>query len=89
MIRVKRLEFFIDYYLKNGEISFLYFIYRGSNSIAYKVLLKLLNKLRKRYKCKALPNILLFFAILFNKFNNMGAQMLDCIAAYAKPTILC
>ena len=43
------------------------------------VLLNLLNKLRKRDKMRDLPSIISLFRNEFNKFNNMGAQMLDSI----------
>ena len=43
------------------------------------VLLKLFNKLRKRYKMRGLPSILSLFLNEFNKFNNTRAQMLDSI----------
>ena len=41
------------------------------------VLLKLLNKLGKRYKIRGLPSILSYFRNEFNKFNNTRARMLD------------
>ena len=41
------------------------------------VLLNSLNKLGEEIKC--LPNILSYFRNEFNKFNNTGARMLDCI----------
>ena len=47
---------------------------RGS-SISPSVLLNLLNELRKSYKMRSLPIILLLFRKL-NKFNNTGAQIL-------------
>ena len=43
------------------------------------VLLNLLNKLRKRDKMQGLPSILSLFRNLFNKFDNIGAGMLDSI----------
>ena len=42
-----------------------------------KVLLNLLNELRKRDKIRGLPSISSIFRNKFNKFNNTGAQMLD------------
>ena len=41
------------------------------------VLLNLLNELRKSYKMRGLPSILLLFRNKFDKFNNTGARMLD------------
>ena len=43
------------------------------------VLLKLLNKLRKRYKMQGLSSILLLFRNEFNNFNNTGARVLDSV----------
>ena len=43
------------------------------------VLQNLFNKLRKSDKMRGLPNILLLFQHVFNKFNNTRAQMLDFI----------
>ena len=43
------------------------------------VLLNLLNELRKRDKMGGLPRILSLFCNEFNKFNNIGAQMLGSI----------
>ena len=43
------------------------------------VLLILLNELGKRDKMRGLPSILLLFRNDFNKFNNIGARMLDSI----------
>ena len=43
------------------------------------VLLNLLNELGKNEKMRGLPNILLLFFNEFNKFNNIGARMLDSI----------
>ena len=43
------------------------------------VLLNLLNKLRKRDKMRGLLSILSLFRSAFNKFNNIGAWMLDSI----------
>ena len=43
------------------------------------VLLILLNELGKRDKMRGLPSILSFFHNKFNKFNNIGARMLDSI----------
>ena len=43
------------------------------------VLLNLLKKLMKRDKMRGLPSILLLFRNKFNKFNNIGALMLDSI----------
>ena len=42
------------------------------------VLLNLLDQLGKSDKMQGLPSILSFFPNQFNKFNNTGAQMLDC-----------
>ena len=44
-----------------------------------RVLLNLLNELRKRDKMRGLPSILSLFCNEFNKFNNTGAGMLDSI----------
>ena len=41
------------------------------------VLLNLLKKLMKRDKMRGLPSVLLLFRNKFNKFNNIGALMLD------------
>ena len=43
------------------------------------VLLNLLNKLKKRDKMQGLLSIILLFCDKFNKFNNIGAWMLDSI----------
>ena len=43
------------------------------------VLLNLLNELRKRDKMRGLPSILSLFRDEFNKFNNIGARILDSI----------
>ena len=43
------------------------------------VLLNLLNKLGKRDKMRGLPSILSLFRNKFNKFNHIGARMLDSI----------
>ena len=43
------------------------------------VLLILLNKLGKSDKMRGLPSILSLFCNLFNKFNKIGARMLDSI----------
>ena len=43
------------------------------------VLLNLLNDLGKRDKMEGLPSILSLFCNEFNKFNNIGARMLDSI----------
>ena len=43
------------------------------------VLLNLLNELRKKMRCEALPSILSIFSDEFNKFYNTGAQMQDSI----------
>ena len=48
----------------------------GSYMSAY-VLLNLLNELRKKIRCQALPNILLVFPNEFNKLNNTGARTQD------------
>ena len=53
-------------------------IYRGYNTSAH-VLVNLLNKLRKSDKMLGLQSILSIFCNKFNKFNNMGAWMLDSI----------
>ena len=53
-------------------------IHRGSYMSAC-VLLKLLNKLRKRDTMRGLQSILSLFHNEFNKFNNTGARMLDSI----------
>ena len=41
------------------------------------VLLNLLNELRKIDKMRGLPSILSLFRNTFNKFNNIGARLLD------------
>ena len=41
------------------------------------VLLNLLNELRGKIRCEALPSILSIFPDEFNKFNNTGARMQD------------
>ena len=56
-------------------------IYRGSY-ISARVLLNLLNELRKIYKMRGLPSISSFFCNEFNKFNDTGARMLDSIYHY-------
>ena len=43
------------------------------------VLLNILNELGKRDKMRGSPSILSLFHNEFNKFNNIGAQMLDSI----------
>ena len=43
------------------------------------VLLNLLNELRRRDQMRCLPSILPLFRNEFNKFNNIGARMLDSI----------
>ena len=43
------------------------------------VLLNLLNELGKRDKIRGLQSILSLFRNEFNKFNNIGARMLDSI----------
>ena len=43
------------------------------------ILLNLLNKLGKREKMQGLPSVLSLFHNEFDKFNNIGAQMLDYI----------
>ena len=43
------------------------------------ILLNLLNRLRKSYKMRGLPSILLLFHNEFNEFNHTGAQVLDSI----------
>ena len=43
------------------------------------VLLNLLNELRKRDKMRGLPSNISLFRNEFNKFNNTGALILDCI----------
>ena len=52
--------------------------YRGSYMSGH-VLLNLLNELGKRDKMRGLQSILSLFRNEFNKFNNTGAPMLDCI----------
>ena len=42
-------------------------------------LLNLLNRLGKRDKMRGLPSILSLFRSEFNKFNNIGARVLDSI----------
>ena len=42
-------------------------------------LLNLFDELGKSDKMRGLPSILLLFRNEFNKFNNTGARMLDCI----------
>ena len=44
-----------------------------------RVLLNLLNELRKRDKMRGLPSISCLFRNEFNKFNNTRARMLDSI----------
>ena len=44
-----------------------------------RVLLNLLNKLRKRDKMRGLPSILSLFGNELNKLNNTGGRMLDSI----------
>ena len=44
-----------------------------------RVLLNLLNELRKRDKMRGLPSILSLFRNEFKKFNNAGARILDSI----------
>ena len=43
------------------------------------VKLNLFNELGKRYKMRGLPSILSLFRKELNKFNNIGARMLDSI----------
>ena len=43
------------------------------------LLLNLLNELRKRDRMRGFPSILSLFRNEFNKFNNIGARMLDSI----------
>ena len=43
------------------------------------LILNLLNELRKRYKMRGLPSILSLFRNEFNKFNKIGARILDSI----------
>ena len=43
------------------------------------ILLNLLNELGKSDKMRGLPSILSLFRNEFNKFNNIGARMLDSI----------
>ena len=43
------------------------------------VLLNLSNELGKRDKMRGLPSMLSLFRNKFNKFNNIGSQMLDSI----------
>ena len=72
-----RLSMYLDplspHYLKNENIE---------NSRSYMgahILLKLLNKLRKRAKMRDLQSILSLFCNEFNKFNNTRAQILNSI----------
>ena len=44
-----------------------------------RVLLNLLNELRKRDKMRGLSSILSLFRNEFNKFNNTGARIIDSI----------
>ena len=53
-------------------------MYRGSYMCA-RVLLSLINELRKRDKMRGLPSILSLFRSEFYKFNNTRARMLDSI----------
>ena len=43
------------------------------------VLLNLLNELGKKIRCEAVPSILTVFPNEFNKVNNTGTRMQDCI----------
>ena len=43
------------------------------------VLLNLLDELGEKIRCEALPSILSVFPNEFNKFNNTGARMQDCV----------
>ena len=43
------------------------------------ILLNLLKELRKREEMRGLPSIYSLFRNSFNKFNNIGARMLDSI----------
>ena len=52
--------------------------HRGSYTSA-RVLLSLLNELRKRDRMRGLPSILSLFRKKFNKFNNTRARMLDSV----------
>ena len=56
----------------------MYDLYRGSYTSDH-VLLNLLNKLGKKLRCEALPNILSVSPNEFNKFSNTGARMQDSI----------
>ena len=47
--------------------------------MSVRVLLNLLNSLRKRDKMRRLPSILSLFRNKFNKCSNTGARMLDSI----------
>ena len=53
------------------------------------VLLNLLKELRKRDKMRGLSSILSLFGNLFNKFNNIGARMLDSIKTTLKSHFWC
>ena len=48
------------------------------------ILLNLLNEMRKKIRCKALPSILFSFCNDFNKFNNIGVQMQDLFIVWLK-----
>ena len=50
--------------------------HRGSY-LSDRVILNLLNELRKRDKMRCLPSILSLFRNEFNKFNYTGARILD------------
>ena len=56
----------------------LVLVHRVSYICAY-VLLNLLKELRKSDKMRGLPSILSLFRYNFNKFNYIGARMLDSI----------
>ena len=55
------------------------FVYRGSYMSGAHLSLNLLNELRKRDKMRGLPSIFSLFRNSFNKFNNIGARMLDSV----------
>ena len=62
-------------------------MYRGSYMSAH-VLLNLFNELRKRDKMRGMSSILSLFRNEFNKFNYVGARMLDYIYHMALKLLL-
>ena len=64
--------------VKTSKIMFKLFVHRGSYMSA-NILLNLLKELRKREEMRGLPSIYSLFRNSFNKFNNIGARMLDSI----------